>query len=345
MSEKGATMKGLVWTGPDRIEIRELPRPRPSPYEVLVKVSHVGICGTDLHIWRGQHPRATPPLVMGHEFSGVVAEPGQSVEGFTAGEGVVVYPVIGCGECSVCRTRGEYICGRLGLIGIDRDGGMAEYVAIPARKLHRLPPGADLAHAALIEPVAINLHTLSRCAFTSGATVAIIGAGPIGACIAIAAHAAGAGQVLVSDVSAFRLGVIRELGFRAVDAARDSLREAVLEATAGEGADFVFEATGIPRAARGVEQLAAIGGALVIVGIFPQPVPLDLRRIAFHELTLVGIRHYTPAEFDRAVADVASGRMDVAPLITDVYPLERAVEAFERSAAGADTQKLLIRAS
>ena len=346
-------MRALVWTAKDRIEVRDVPTPRPARGEVLLKVSHVGICGTDIHIRHGQHPRAKPPLIMGHELSATVAEVGEGVSGWPVGDAAVLYPVLGCRRCDVCRTRGEHICGALGLYGIDWDGGMAEYVRVEARRLHRLPPGADMAHAALIEPVAVGLHAVALAGLgagcpppaggPSGAAVAVIGAGPIGACVALCARQAGARQVFVSDISPYRLSIVERLGFRPVDASREDLAAVVRGATGGCGADFVFEATGIPKAAERMLAPVAIAGTLVVVGIFPGAIPVDLRDVAFRELRLVGIRMYTPAEFDRAICLVASGEINVAPLITDVYPLDRAVEAFDRTEAGTDNIKILIR--
>jgi len=338
-------MKAIVWMAVNRLEVREVPRPRPGPGEVLVRVSHVGICGTDLHIWRGEHPRAKPPLIMGHEFSGTVAELGPGVAGVAIGQPVVVYPVVGCGECEVCLEHGEHICPRLGIFGIDWDGAMAEYVKVPACRLHLLPAGADMVVASLIEPVAVGLHTLNRSAFRAGATATVIGAGPVGLCVALCARQAGAKQVLISDVSEYRLGVARQLGLVTVDARQpQALAEAVRAATEGAGAEFVFEATGIPKAAEGMEHLVRVAGVLVIVGVFPHPIPLDLRSVAFRELRLVGIRMYTQVEFDRAIELVTTRTLAVRPLISDVYPLARGVEAFERAAAGTDSVKVLIAA-
>jgi len=337
-------VKALVWTGVNRLEyLEDVAPPSPAEGEVLLRVSHVGICGSDLHIWRGEHPRARPPLILGHEFSALVqrSAPGAKV---SKGDAVVVYPVVGCGRCGLCRAGREYICGRLGLVGIDRDGGMAELVAVPARKVHRLPPGTDLARAALVEPVAVGLHALGRCGFSEGQTAAIVGAGTIGMSIALAARAANSRQTLLCDVSESRLAKAREMGFEAVHAEREDFPERVREATGGEGADVVFEATGVPRAVRGLERAVRIGGKVAIVGIFPEPVPLDLRDVSFRELTLVGSRHYTPAEFERAVEAVASGRIDVSPLISEVYPLCRGEEAFARAGAGTEVMKVLIRA-
>lgn len=347
-------MKALVWTAVNQLEIQHVADPAPAEDEVIVRVSHVGICGSDLHIWHGEHPRATPPLIMGHEFSGMVESLGPGVSGVEVGEPVVVYPVIGCGDCRLCNSGREHLCGKLGLIGIDRNGGMAERVAVPARRLHKVPDDMDLKLAALIEPIAIGVHTLGRALrargrsgpeadLQAGGAVAIVGAGPIGLSVALMARHAGAKRVLVSDISDYRLNVADELGFTAIHAVNQSFKDAVMDATDGEGADYVFEATGIPPAAEGMLDLAAIGGTVVIVGIFPTPIPIHLRAIAFSELTMVGTRHYTPAEFDKAVELIAARAINVEPLISDVYPLKKGAAAFERAAAGTDSVKILIR--
>jgi (R,R)-butanediol dehydrogenase / meso-butanediol dehydrogenase / diacetyl reductase len=336
-------MKAIVWTAVNQLEIQNVAQPRPGAGEALLRVSHVGICGTDLHIWHGEHPRAKPPLIMGHELSATIAALGAGVSGWAAGDPVVVYPVIGCGQCKVCRMHGEHICGKLGLYGIDWPGAMAEYVVVQARRLHRLPQNLDLAQAALVEPIAVGLHTMKVAGFHGGDVVAVVGAGPIGIAVALCAREAGAGQVFISDVSDFRLNIARQLGFQAISATSDSLSEAVRAATGGDGAEFVFECTGIPAAAKQMLDPVAIAGTLVAVGIFPGAIPVDLRAIAFRELKLVGIRMYTPADFDRAIELVSSGRLDVRPLISDIYPLDRGIEAFRRTAAGTDNIKILIK--
>jgi len=335
-------MQAIVWTAVNEIEIREVPRPEPGPGEVLVRTSHAGICGSDLHIWHGEHPRAQPPLVLGHEFSGWVEQPPPGL-GWQEGQAVVAYPVIGCGECALCRSGREHICSRLGLIGIDRDGGMGEFVCVPSRLLHRLPEGIPLSLGAVIEPMAVGVHAVARCGQVKDATVAIVGAGPIGLCIGLAAIEKGATRVLISDVSDFRLRVAEAFGFTGVNVRTQSFREVVGNATGRQGAGCVFEATGVPAAAEGLLDLAGIGRRIVVAGVFPRPVPVNLRDLSFRELTLIGMRHYTPDDFDRAIRIVASGRFAVENLITGTYPLHRGVEAFHRSSIGMDSVKILVK--
>ena len=335
-------MQALVWTGKDRLEVQDVPEPTPQAGEVLVRVSHVGICGTDLHIWHGMHPRATPPLVMGHEFSGVVEAVGPGVDGYSPGDPVAAYPVIECGHCDLCEAGDGHLCGSLGLIGIDQDGAMAPLVRVPVRKLHRVPDGTDLKLAALIEPAAVGVHSTAKSRVHEARTVALIGAGPIGLAVALVARARGAQEIFIGDVTDYRVGVAADLGFHGVNVAKESLLAAVLAATDGKGADVVFECTGIVPAAQGLTQLPRIGGQIVIVGIFSELCPVDLRDVSFKELGVVGVRHYYPEEFDEAIRLVAEGELNVEPLITDVYPIPRGKEAFERLQAGQDAIKVLL---
>ncbi len=336
-------MQALVWTGKDQLEVRDVPRPEPEPDEALVRVAYVGICGTDLHIWHGMHPRAKPPLIMGHEFSGVVETVGAEVEGWAPGDPVVAYPVIECGRCDLCAAGEGRLCGSLGLIGIDRDGAMAPWVRVPARKLHRPAASTDLKLAAFIEPAAVGVHATARSRAAEAGVAAIIGAGPIGLSVALAARVRGAARILVADVSPYRCEVARRLGFEAVNAAESSFLDAVLAATGGKGADVVFECTGIPAAAAELTRLVRIAGQIVIVGIFSELCPVDWRDVAFKEIEIVGVRHYYPREFDEAIRWIDEGRFDPAALLTDVYPLARGEEAFQRLQAGQDAIKVLLQ--
>jgi len=336
-------MQALVWNGKDQLDVQDVPEPEAQAGEALVRVSHVGICGTDLHIWHGMHPRATPPLIMGHEFSGTIEALGPGVEGFSVGDGVAPYPVLECGQCDLCAAGDGHLCGSLGLIGIDQDGAMAPLVRVPVAKLHRVPDGVDLKLAALMEPAAVGVHSTGKSRVAEAKTAVFIGAGPIGLSVAIAARARGAQEIFIGDVTDYRCGVAKDLGFHAVNVAKESLLDTVLDATDGKGADVVFECTGIVPAAKGLTKLPRIGGQIVIVGIFSEECPVDLRDVAFKELDVVGVRHYYPDEFDEAIRWVADGRFDAAPLISDVYPVTRGLDAFERLQAGSDAIKVLLR--
>src|SRR5665811_836311 len=192
-------MKAAVWTATDQVEVTDVPLPEVPNGWALVKVAYNGICGTDLAILHGKHPRATAPLIMGHEISGWVERAGAT--GPDAGTLVVAEPLISCGECRSCKNGLTHVCRRLGLYGIDAPGGMAQYVALPPEVLHAVPDGVDLRMATLAEPLAVAVHALERSGMERGDVVAVYGAGPIGILTALVARHEGAAAVVITAVS------------------------------------------------------------------------------------------------------------------------------------------------
>ena len=332
-------MLAAVWQGEGRLTLEAQPDPDVPMGWALVEVSHVGICGTDLSILGGHHPRAKPPLVMGHEVSGRVAQRAGRVE---RGEAVAVEPLVTCGECGACRSGNAHVCKNLRLFGIDFPGGLAEFMAVPAERLHPLPGSVDAAVAALVEPLAVAVHAVRLSAFRGGETVAVLGAGPVGLVTALVLRHSGAREVLVSEANPYRLSIARELGFTVVDAAEGPVDQ-ILERTGGDGADLVFDAAGHPAVA---EQLAAacrIRGQIVLVGIYKKPTPLDLQGIAFKEISLVGSRVYTPDDFASARDLAAGGELELERLISHVLPLSDVNAGFEVLATGGEALKVLFR--
>lgn len=345
-------MLAAVYQGEGRIAVERWPRPEVPPGWALVRVSHVGICGTDLAILAGQHPRARPPLIMGHEISGRVVEAvehagadgGADGRGnrLEAGAAVTVEPLVTCGECAACRSGNAHVCKTLRLFGIDFPGGMAELMAVPPGRLHPLLEAVALDEGALVEPLAVAVHAVRLSAFRPGDTVVILGGGPVGLLTALVLRDSGARRVIVSEASPYRLRVARELGFTAVDAA-DRPVEQVLDLTAGDGASVVFDAAGHPDVAAQLAAVCRIRGQIVLVGIYKKPTPLDLQAVAFKELSLVGSRVYTSDDFAFAGDLAASGRVDLRALITHVLPLERAAEGFGILAGGGNALKVMFR--
>ncbi|MDF2963433.1 MAG: zinc-binding dehydrogenase, partial [Paenibacillus sp.] len=226
-----------------QLKVGKLELPELQPGEALVKVSYAGICGTDMMIYSGKHPRARAPLAMGHEFSGILEQVnGDSI--LTAGDRVVIEPTLSCGRCQACLAGESHVCKTLKLIGIDTHGGFAEYAAVPLDRLHRIPDELTDNHAALAEPVAVAVHTVKRSRLKLGDSIAILGAGPIGLLVGVVAKRAGAGQAMISDISPYRLGIAEQLGLTALNAQAVDITQEVLKRTGGNGADIVFEAAG-----------------------------------------------------------------------------------------------------
>src|SRR5665648_416676 len=208
------SMKAAVWAATDQVDVTDLPMPVVPEGWALVKVAYNGICGTDLAILHGKHPRATAPLIMGHEISGWVEQAGAT--GPPAGTLVTVEPLISCGECKACRNGHPHVCRRLGLYGIDAPGAMAQYVALPPEVLHEVPDGVDPRTATLAEPLAVAVHAVALSGMEPGDTVAVYGAGPIGVLTAMVARHEGAGTVVITEPSPWRRKVAEELGFTVV---------------------------------------------------------------------------------------------------------------------------------
>src|SRR5450759_5919058 len=207
------SMKATVWAATDRVDVTDLPMPVVPEGWALVKVAYNGICGTDLAILHGKHPRAIAPLIMGHEISGWIEQAGATGPG--AGTLVVAEPLISCGECRSCKNGLTHVCRRLGLYGIDAPGGMAQYVALPPEVLHAVPDGVDPRMATLAEPLAVAVHAVDLSGMQAGDTVAVYGAGPIGILTALVALHAGA-AVVITEPSPWRREVAAQLGFTVV---------------------------------------------------------------------------------------------------------------------------------
>ncbi len=319
-------MKSLVYTGPKSIEIRDLAPPRPGPGEVLLKLSLCGVCGTDIGIWSGTHPRAQAPLILGHEFVGRVVEGGTR---FARGQRVVAYPLISCGTCHPCRTGSPHICASLRLIGIDGDGGMAEYLSLPEDVLFAIPDEIEDRIAALIEPLAVALRAVEQSGLGVADRAAVIGAGPIGLLCALVARHAGAARVLISDIEPARLALAARLGFIPVDIRHRDLVEEVLSVTEGDGADMVFECAGAGNAALEMTRIARPGGTICMASLHKAPNPVALLDIAFKELRLIGSRVYTREQFRRSIDLARSLAPQLERLITRTLPLSAAQDLFE----------------
>ena len=204
-------MQAVVYEAPGRLELRERAAPEPGPHDVLVEVAYLGICGSDLLMWDGGFARVTPPVIVGHEFSGTVVACGSAVN-VPIGTRAAIEPLLPCGECAPCVRGDTNICERLRLIGIDVDGAAASLVVVPAARVHPIPEELSLRDAALVEPTAVACHMVDRTGLAADSTVLIVGGGPIGALVALVAKARGAARVLVSEPNPERRALVDALG-------------------------------------------------------------------------------------------------------------------------------------
>ncbi len=295
-------MKALVYTAPRQLRMLDLPDPLPKPGEVLVRIRAAGVCGSDLHGFLGRSRKRVPPLVLGHEFTGEVADGGQGA-GFGTGDEVAVYPIIGCGVCGYCTSDRENLCPSKRVYGLDLHGGLAEYVCAPARCLFRLPGGMSFLEGSLIEPLANAIHVLKRLPDVRGQSGLIYGAGPIGMFCAFVATQFGARRIAVADRNPHRLASMKPIGVnRTVDATAEDPVPTILEWSGGNGADFSIDAVGNTACRQNTIDCTAAGGAVVCIGLEEEVCAVDTRPLVTREVDLKGSYAYTRADFAEAIS-------------------------------------------
>jgi threonine 3-dehydrogenase len=321
-------MRAIVKTAPGPgAEIRNVPIPVPAAEEVLLRVLRAGVCGTDLHIYewdRWSQGRIRPPVTLGHEFVGEVVECGPGITEVHVGDWVACESHIVCTTCLACRTGNAHLCERTRILGVDVNGGFAQFVAVPGVNCWHVPANVSIDVAAVMEPLGNAVHT----AFAgpiSGCNLLVTGCGPIGLFAIAVARAAGAARVFASDVAPYRLEVARRMDADAViDVSRETLPDRIRELTAGRGLDGVLEMSGSAGAVRDGLQALRNGGRLSLLGLPKEPFALDWNRLViFKGVTVHGIigrRMYeTWYQMDNLLG---AGRLDVRPAITHVMPME-----------------------
>jgi (R,R)-butanediol dehydrogenase / meso-butanediol dehydrogenase / diacetyl reductase len=321
-------------------EVAEAPEPEPGPGEALLRVRRVGICGSDLHIFQGHLDHRVPvDGTIGHEvLADVVSAPDGS--GFSKGDRVVVEPVLFCGSCRACQMGASYLCYSLKVLGVDANGGMQDYWAVPVDRLLPVPDSLADNDAALIEPMAVATHDVGRAGVKAGDRVLVFGGGPIGCLIALVARQKGA-HVRVAEINPWRVQLLRGLGFETIGPDEDPVAN-VRDWTAGNGVDIVFEVSGSPDAVRLVTDVVRVWGTVSIIAIHADPVTVNLYPMFARELTMHGSRLYTRAAWVEAIELMASGTIDAAPLVSRLIPLEDLQQGMEQALGGGPVMKILV---
>ncbi len=333
-------MQAAVWYGKRDIRIEQRPDPTgPGPGEAIVEVALAGICGTDLHEYT-DGPQYIPvepnpvtgqsaPLTLGHEIAGTVVAAGEGVTRARPGDRVAIFAIQGCGQCRMCRRGVPALCTTLVVTGLHTgDGGLSRYVRVKDAQLYPLPDHLSFTQGALVEPAACAVRAVHLGQVQPGDVVLVTGAGPIGQLTAMAALAAGAREVYISEVVPAR----RELAERAVrptavlDPTRTNVPEALREATEGWGADVVFECSANPRAFADALAATRKGGTMVQFGVFTQQVQLHPADLTNYERRIQGNLAYAPPDFDRTLELMATGKLPAERIVTAEIPLEDVVE-------------------
>jgi len=329
-------MKALYYPAFDQLEIRDVPQPEPAADEVLIKVAACGLCGSELETFKNYSPRRQPPLVMGHEFCGVVAAVGAGGDEALIGRKFVSNSLIPCGRCVRC-TRGDtHLCKDRQIFGMHRGGAFAEFVRVPTRVLIPWPDGSTAEAASLAEPLGNGVHIVNLTRHLPVSTALIIGAGPIGLMCQQALQAMRGVSTMVCDLSNGRLEVARKLGATQVICSRDhDVAAAALAWTDGEGVDLVVDAAGSAGTKR--MSLAALrpGGAAVWIGLHGNAMEFDSYGVTLPEKQIFGTYAAKIEELGEALQLMQSGKVDVTSW-TEAVPLEQSVPAFHRMLAPGD---------
>ena len=328
-------MRGFTFQGPGRAELTELPDPEPGPGEILLKVEANTVCGTDLRIMRGEKTKGVRPgVVLGHEASGTIAALGDGVEGYEVGALCGVSPIFACGLCRYCQGGLQNLCDQALVVGYDVDGGLGEWMVIPAvgvraRRLVPAPAGLPPEQLSLAEPLACCLNGQDQYRVAVGDVVVILGAGPIGLFHLQLAAIGGAAPIVVSDPKPSRPK-------GTVDPTGEDLAAVVADATGGFGADVAVVCIGRPQLVNDALNLVGKRGRVsVFAGLADKGwAEIEANLIHYKEISLIGAANSGTADYERAVALIASGRIDTARMVTHRFPLDKAAEAIESVAGG-----------
>jgi 2-desacetyl-2-hydroxyethyl bacteriochlorophyllide A dehydrogenase len=335
-------MKAAVWHGADDLRVEDVKAPVPEKGEVLLKVRATGICGTDLMIYKGKFPRSKPPLILGHELMGEIAEVNDVPENIKVGDRAAVNPLISCGMCVACRMGTPNVCQNLRVLGTDLDGSFAEFVKVSWKKLYKIESDIPVDGASLVEPSAVACHGIKRAGCGVGDFVVVQGAGPIGILTAMVARIAGAADVVLTEIHKYRIELAEKLGFIAIDPTRSDVVKEIKEMTDNRGADIVVNAAPVKQSAEQMTKLIRPRGKIVVFAFFKEPAAIDLSNLTFTEGHIVGSRVYSEIDFQRAVDLIQSGKLDVEPLITHRLDLKEAPDGVELLEKGDDVMKVVI---
>ena len=347
---KVSPVKALLLTAPSHLELVNAPDPHPAAGEVLVRVRACGICGSDIHGWDGSTGRRRPPLIMGHEASGEIAAVGAQVTAWKAGDRVTFDSTIYCGECGPCRAGRVNLCENRRVVGVApveyrQDGAFAQYVALPARILYRLPDALSFPHAAMVEPVSIAIHALQRVKVAATDTAIVVGSGMIGLFVIQALRWAGAKRIIAIDLEPKRLALARELGATdVIQSNQGDVPAEVARLTEGAGADLAFEVVGISPTLQLAIACLRKGGSAVLVGNLAPKTDFPLQAVVTREISLFGSCS-SAGEYPLCLDLISRGIIRVEPMISALAPLAEGVEWFKRLSApdGAKFMKVILQ--
>jgi L-iditol 2-dehydrogenase len=327
-------MKALVHTEPYKFEFKDVPQPKPGDEEILVRVKAVGICGSDVHGYTGKTGRRIPPIIMGHEASGVVEAVGKKAQNVAVGDRITFDSTVYCNQCQWCRVGRVNLCDNRQVLGVSipafrRDGCLAEYVVMPWWITYKLPEAVSFEEAALVEPAAVSMHAARITPIDVNDLVAVVGAGPIGLFAIQAVKVKGAGKVIAFDVREERLTLARQLGADiTINPSAGDIEEKLKQTVGRSDVDAVLDAVGIPPAFDLAFKIVKRGGHLTLIGNVTPQITMNWQDLIMRELNIHG--SFAIANEYRTVLDlIAQGRIQAKPLISKTLPLSEGQGAFD----------------
>ena len=334
-----------IMTAPKRIEFREVPKPEAGAGQVLVKIMNIGVCGSDIHVYHGEHPFTSYPVTQGHEVSGEIVGVGANVSTLKAGQKVTIEPQVFCGKCYPCRHGKYNLCEELKVMGFQTTGAASEYFAVDASKVTPIPADMTYEEGAMIEPLAVAVHGMKQVGDVAGLNVAIIGAGPIGNLVAQVAKGMGAAKVMITDVSDLRLEKAAECGIDAcINTGKKDFGEALIEEFGPDKADVIYDCAGNNITMGQAIKYARKGSVIVLVAVFAGMAEVDLAVVNDHELDIKSTMMYRHDDYVDAIRLVSEKKVQLQPLISKAFPFTEYQKAYEYIDENRETtMKVIIR--
>ena len=332
-----------IMTAPGVIEFKEVPVPEITDDQVLIKIMKIGVCGSDIHVYHGEHPFTSYPVTQGHEVSGEITKIGKNVTGFTVGQKVTIQPQVVCGKCHPC-THGKYnLCEELKVMGFQTTGTASEYFAVDAVKVTALPENMSYDEGAMIEPLAVAVHAVRRAGNVKGMKIAVLGAGPIGILVAQTAKGMGAGSVMITDVSELRLKKAAECGIDfCINTKERDFGEAMTEYFGPDKADVIYDCAGNNITMGQAIKYARKGSTIILVAVFAGMAQIDLAVLNDHELDLNTSMMYRNEDYIEAIRLVNEGKVYLKPLISKHFAFKDYLEAYKYIDSNRETTMKVI---
>jgi len=317
-------------TSPGGIIFCDVDIPEINDNQVLIKIMRIGICGTDMHVYHGKHPFTPYPVVQGHEVSGRIEKIGRNVTRLKIGDKVTIQPQMFCGECYPCTHNSYHICDHLKVMGFQTTGMASEYFAADQKKVLKFSDSMSFEHGAMVEPLAVAVHALGRGGGAAGKKILVLGAGPVGNLVGQAAKGMGASEVMITDLSDYRLRLAKDCGIdHCVNVKTQDLGELLMSKFGADRADTILECVGVNSTIEQAILYARKGTDIIVVGVFGDKATVDLSLVQDRELRLIGTLMYQESDFLKAIELIEEGKVRLDPLVTDHFTFREYLKAYE----------------